>query len=340
MGEKRKRLMIASGIILVLLVVSAGLWTGQRWLAQPMRTQFGSPYPPMSTSIPVSSAAASPLLFGTNLSLYDGNDQFLTSTSTRSQLQQMHINIIRMPVRPGLSNVVELKAAQAIRSIGAYAVVSLRGAIDSKALADDTQIIQDMNSVFGHTTVFYEYGNEENLLGIDVNHFIASWNAVVPQLKRIALNGKFIGPVTSQYDQDYLAAFLRSANPRPDEISWHEYTCEDSWADALCIARIDNWTKHISNARQAMMATIGTTLPIMITEWNYAPNAHNNDGKINDSAFMTAWTTRALETLAANHIFASMQYACTNSVYAIIAADSALTAQGQAMQIMYQRLIA
>ncbi|HYK85983.1 MAG TPA: hypothetical protein VEV19_11485 [Ktedonobacteraceae bacterium] len=290
-------------------------------------------------SVVTTSKHVSPLLFGTNLSLYDSNDQVLQSASTRSQLAQMHFRIIRMPVRPTLSNATEIQAAQAIRSMGAYALVVLRGAVDNNVLADDIRIIQDMNSVYGRFTVFYEYGNEEDLLGIDVNHYIASWNAIVPQLKRVALNGQFIGPVNYQYDQNYLATFLQNANPRPDEISWHEYTCDASSSDATCLSNIDYWTNHIANARATMQATLHTVLPIMITEWNYAPNANANDGKINDGNFMSTWTTKALQTLAANRIFASMQYTSTNSVYALVHNDGTLSVQGITIKSLYQRMI-
>src|SRR5205823_3526477 len=100
-----------------------------------------------------------------------------------------------------------------------------------------------------------------------------------------------------------------------------------------------NWTNHINDARSAMTQTIGTALPIMITEWNYAPNARANDGKINNSSFMSTWTTQAIETLAANRVFASMQYACTNSIYAVVAKDGTPTAQGLAIKNAYQRMI-
>jgi hypothetical protein len=280
--------------------------------------------------------AVSPLLFGTNLSLFSSNDQVLNSPGTRAQLQHMHIRIIRMPVRPELSNDTEIQAAQAIQSIGAYALVVLRGAVDTTVLADDTRLINDMNSVFGKTVVYYEYGNEEDLLGVDVNRYTDSWNTIIPQLKHIALNGQFIGPVNYHYDPAYLSTFLQHADPRPDEVSWHEYACDDSWSNSLCIAGIDHWTNDINDARNVMAATISKPLPIMITEWNYAPNAHLNDGKIDNSSFMSTWTTKALKTLAANHIFASMQYACTNSVYALIRDDGTLTAQGTAMKTLYE----
>ena len=293
--------------------------------------------PPKNVHIP--SDSVSPLLFGTNLSLNDSNDQVLQSAATRTALANLHFRIIRMPVRPTLSNDVEIQAAQAIKSIGAYALVSLRGAVDANVLADDTRIINDLNSVYGQTVVFYEYGNEEDLLGVNVANYTASWNTIVPQLKRIALNGHFIGPVNYRYDRAYLTTFLQQANPRPDEISWHEYTCDDASDNATCIANISSWTTHINDARNAMLTTLHTALPIMITEWNYAPNAQNNDGKINDSNFMTTWTTRALFTLAASRIFASMQYACTDSVYALVSNNGTPTAQGITIGNLYQRMI-
>lgn len=281
----------------------------------------------------------SPLLFGTNLSLFDRNDQVLNSSTTRNLLQQMHSRIIRMPVRSNLSEATEIAAAQVIKNLGAIPLVALHGAVDANVLADDTRIISDMNRIFGNSTVYYEYGNEEDLLGIDVARYTASWNAIVPQLKRIATQGQFVGPVNYQYDRAYLTSFLRNASPRPDEVSWHEYTCDDSWSNDICISHIAHWTNHISDARDAMISAIGSTLPIMITEWNYAPNAVPNDGKNNNPSFMTTWTTRALQTLAANRIFASMQYSCTNTAISLIASAGTLTTQGQIFLSQYQQMI-
>ncbi|MFL5655216.1 MAG: hypothetical protein ACJ8CB_13710 [Ktedonobacteraceae bacterium] len=341
-----KRLRMPAFILIIAVVaflLGIGSWT--RWNRVPSAGKpIGSPgtahpSPVITSGIPPgNNASVSPLIFGTNLSLFDGNDQVLNSAATRNELQQMHFRIIRMPVRSSLSNGTEIQAAQAIKSMGAYALVILRGAVDANVLADDTRLVHDMNNVFGNTIVFYEYGNEEDLLGVSVNRYIDSWNTIIPQLKRIALHGQFIGPVNYHYDRAYLSAFLQHANPRPDEVSWHEYSCDDSSSNETCISHIDHWTNHISDARNAMAAAIGTALPIMITEWNYAPNANAGDGKINNSSFMTTWTARAVETLAANRVFASMQYACTNSVYAVVKGDGTPTAQGIAMQNLYQRM--
>lgn len=296
-----------------------------------------------TSQLPTSSIAlippVSPFLFGTNLSLFNSNDQVLSSSTTRTLLQSMHARIIRMPVRSSLSEATEIAAAQMIKGLGATPLLVLRGAVDANVLADNSRIINDMNRIFGNSLVYYEYGNEEDLLGVDVTGYTASWNAIVPQLKRIALNGQFIGPVNFQYDRTYLTTFLQHASPRPDEVSWHEYTCDDSWSSDICISHIDNWTKHISDARAAMAATIGTALPIMITEWNYAPNAVPNDGKNNNSSFMTTWTGKALQTLAANRIFASMQYSCTDTAIPMISSNNTPTSQGMVFQNQYVQMI-
>lgn len=287
-----------------------------------------------STNMPIS-----PLLFGTNLGLFTSNDQILTSPTARNLLQQMHMRIIRMPLRSSLSEATEIAAARTIKNLGATPLVVLHGAIDADALTVDTRIISAMNAIFGRQTVYYEYGNEDDWNGADVMTYTHSWNSIVPQLKRLALHGQFVGPVNYQYERDYLTTFLQHANPRPDAISWHEYSCLDTSAKDICISQIDYWTQHIADARNVMVSTIGTALPIMITEWNYAPNAVPNDGKVNDAAFMTAWTTKALQTLAANRVFASMQYSCTNTVISLIDDHNALTTQGQVVQNEYQRIM-
>jgi hypothetical protein len=348
-NNHRKRLLFSLLlIILALFLASTGIWalvskshgSGNISLYRNSPTPNNpGPTPDWTSGIQIPGGTISPLLFGTNLSLYDSSDQFLNSQQTQTQLQQLHMRIIRMPVRPSLSNQTEIQAAVAIRNVQAIPLVILRGAVDASVLVDDTRIVNDMNAVFGNGLVYYEYGNEEDLLGINSSNFVSSWNTIVPQLKRIAHHAQFIGPVTSTYNHDYLTTFLQQAKPRPDAISWHEYTCDDSWSNTLCIARINNWTNHITDARQVMTTTLHTTLPIMITEWNYAPNAQSGDGKINNSSFMANWTTKALETLAANHVLASMQYTCTNSVYALVNGNNAVSAQGITMQKLYQQMI-
>jgi len=288
----------------------------------------------------------SPYIFGTNLGLFDTGDQFLNSAVTRNMMQQMHVRMIRMPVRSNLSMNTEIQAAQAIKSIGAAPLVILRGLRNPNFVAENIAIVQAMNQVFGKSPVYYEFSNEDDLAGIGVNEYLNAWNIAIPKVKPLALNAVFIGPVNYQYDRDYLSAFLQKANPKPDMISWHEYTCSYKWAADVCLSHIDNWTNHINDARSTMQSTIGQTLPLLITEWNYCPDQllqgngqPFSDGKYNNTAFITAWTAKALQTLAANRVFASMHYSATNTALPIVSPDGTITPQGMAFQAAYQQII-
>jgi hypothetical protein len=329
------RALIVLSVVLVVLIIGAGSWfLLSRQQAQ--SRQDGAAHTPATTQ---NSNEVSPLLFGTNLGLFNGNDQVLRSEPTRAALQQMHPRIIRMPVRQELTNAVEIQAAQTIKALGAVPLVVLHSVNGGDVVAADTNIIKAMNSVFGKSIVYYEFGNEDDWAGVSATTYTKAWNQVIPQMKQVALNGQFVGPVNYQYDPTFLRTFLQQAQPRPDEISWHEYTCSYKWPADQCIANIDNWNKHISDSRAAMQATIGIELPIMITEWNYAPDAAYNDGKNNNNAFMTTWTTKALQTLANNHIFASMQYSCTNTAIPLVDNDNNITFQGAIFEQLYVKMI-
>jgi hypothetical protein len=281
----------------------------------------------------------SPLIFGTNLALLNSQDQVLTSQAAQACLQQMHISIIRLPMRSNLDSATIQAAAHVVKQLGAVPLVVLHGVVDQNALQDDIAIINTMNGVFGNDKVYYEYGNNEDLVQVSAKVYTDSWNANVGVLKRLAPDGSFIGPVTYQYRAGYLGYFLQHAQPRPDAVSWHAYACSRTSSDAKCLASLSEWTNHVRDARAQINSTLHTTLPIMITEWNYAPDTTRNDGKNNDSAFMTTWTTKALQTLAKSGVFAAMQYAATNTNINLIDSTNALTVQGTVMQKQYETLV-
>jgi hypothetical protein len=54
---------------------------------------------------------------------------------------------------------------------------------------------------------------------------------------------------------------------------------------------------------------------------------------------MTTWTTKALQTLAANNIFAAMQYSCTNYTIPLVDSHNAMTTQGTVFQNQYQNIV-
>jgi hypothetical protein len=289
-----------------------------------------STQPAGSQPLPVGATSS---LLGTNLNLHSSSDLILTSAAAQNLLRQIGPGFIRIPTPDSLSEASLTKAAQVVKSMGAKPVVILDGdKINPNALENDKRIIQIMNSVFPGQVVYYEYGNEQDFFGpVSAKDYTDSWNRIIPELKKIAPAGHFIGPVNYQYSRDYLKYFLLNAKPRPNEVSWHEYTCGDdsSWTKETCIQRIDNWSVHFADARSIMASSIGTTLPIMISEWNYTPNPLSSDGKYTDDTFMTTWTNKALKNLAANGIFGAMQYSCSNYPIALIKSDSTLSAQGK-----------
>jgi len=280
--------------------------------------------------VPRPPAPPSPLLFGTNMGLFTANDQIVTNPATQQLLRANGVAIMRIPSRFTLSDETELAALRAVKTIGAAPLVILHGATDANALADDLHLLGLIQSVFGAGPVYIEFGNEEDLAGVDVTRYSDAWNQVVPQLKTQAPTYKFIGPVTYTYNPAYVAAFDKHANPRPDFNSWHEYVCNPTNTDSYCMEHINNWNTHIALTNDAVKAAIGTTLPFMITEWNLDPQ---QDPRYSNAAFIQPWTTKAIQTLeanAANGLFAAMQYCATNNQgFNLIDGQNALTPQGE-----------
>ena len=296
-----------------------------------------SPATPTAIPTPRSTIVGSPLLYGTNLVLAGANDPILTSAVNQRLLEQIHVQIVRMPIRMGAPESVNVQAAQMIKNMGAVPDVILHSEQSAQLQAINILVITDMNRIFGNTRVYYEFGNEDDLQQVTPAAYTAAWAVSIPALKQKALNGWFIGPVTYHYDPVYLAYFVNHAKPVPDAVSWHEYGCRPNDTIAFCMAHLSNWTLQIQNAYDIISAA-GKSLPVMITEWNYDAIATANDGKNNNSAFMHDWTMAALQTLAKNHVYAAMQYACTNSIMPLIA-GGALAPQGKAFYDSYQQLV-
>jgi hypothetical protein len=336
--EPAKRILFLAAIIVgVIMVISVGMSS--------MLDLFHSPPPAQhkASATPAEPKNISPLLFGTNLDFSTqrtGSQQALPSTQVSTLLQSMHLQIVRVTVPENPSATALKSIAQYVQGLKTAPLISLHGPLYPRAQADNTLVVQTMKQVFGDTTVYYEYGDEEDALGITADQYTAAWNANVPPLKRLAPTAHFIGPVTYRYDPDYLRAFLQKAQPKPDEVSWHEFACDGAWSKQQCINGINEWGGHLTSARAMMKPLFGTPLPIMITEWNYAANARNDDGKSTDNTFLSSWTKTALQTFAANQVFASMQYSGIKSSVPLINTTEQLTMQGQVMRSLYEQFFA
>jgi len=297
-----------------------------------------SPHPPSarpsggpsaSPSLPVTTPAR---LFGTNMPLFDANEQMLTNPGTRAVLRAWQIPFIRVPFRRALSDGVELSALEVIRDIGAQPMVIVQGATDENALADDVHELQLVASVFGADTVDVEYGNEEDVAGVDAVRYTQSWNAVVPTLTSQHPTYKFVGPVNFQWNPPYIAYFVAHAKPAPNYVSWHEYVCDPSASSDYCTQHIARWAVHVAETNAAERGAIGHTVPFFISEWNMDGSA---DPRYSDPMMIGPWTARAiaeLESQIPHGLAGAMQY-CADSHgdgFQLIDADDHLTPQGRA----------
>lgn len=285
-----------------------------------------------------SALAASPvssLVWGTNLSLLNAQDFFLSNPTTVKLTQQMHVQLIRFPYRGDFA--VTEAAAKQIAALHTTPLLILPYGIEQ--VPTDTALIQMMNRVFGTQRVYYEFGNEQDVPangGISAAAYTASWNVVIAQVKPLAPAGRFIGPVTSHADPASLRAFLKQANPRPDAVSWHEETCGSKDLDTICMQRITTWGTHIQQARTTMQQVLGRVLPIAITAytWNAHPQA---DARATNSAFLGTWMSTAIAELIRDTVFAATQSALTTTALPLIDERAqTLTAAGIVFQSTFE----
>ncbi len=233
-------------------------------------------------------------VFGVNMPLFGANEQMVTNAGTRTIFAAWNTRVIRMPFRASLSDAVELQGLNAIKSIGATPLVVVHGAVDANVIADDTHLLALTAQVFGSSLVYVEYGNEEDLAGIDAAAYTSSWNATVPILRWLHPTYQFIGPVNFAYNPAYVGYFVGHARPVPDVVSWHEYVCTAAQSTAYCMAHIANWQTHVTYTNFAEAVAIGHTVPFMFTEWNMDPQ---DDPRYLDATVIGPWVTAAVQQL-------------------------------------------
>jgi|GEM_PF-2521356 len=287
-----------------------------------------------------SSAAStvSPLIFGTNLGLYDASDQFLTSAATRQQMKNIHISLVRMPIRAvGCPSTWEVQAAQYIHDLGMSPIVILKFSQTDPTTAAKC-VIQQMNNIYGNSVVYYEFGNERDINGVDQTTYTNTWNQVISQVKSTVINGKFVGPVNGYPNTSYIAYFVNNANPAPDYVSYHQYTCSSSSTAPDCLSKIPTYATHLNEIKTAIAQTGKPVPPIMLTEWNYDPVPPNPDSRVTAS-FEQQYTQAMLSELANDGFFAATHYVVTGSGgYQLIDSSGNLTPEGQTFGQMYDSL--
>jgi hypothetical protein len=323
---------IVASIAAVMLIASLLIINIPDRLSSSATNKSVTPTP--TQSAPISSA--SPLIFGTNLDLSANRDQVLATLSPA--LVNVPVRSVRLAPSSNLKDAELKNIALTLKNMDVVPIVVLQDLLTPNAMATNTRIVKAMQSAFAGETVRYEYGDEEDALAVSAATYTAGWNKAIPELKKLAPGALFLGPVTYRFDRTYLKTFLKNAKPQPDEVSWHEYSCNNDWEKQSCLRHIADWTKHIQNARTVMRSTMGKEVHVIISAWNYAANSRANDHKGKDAAFIKNWNTRALQTLAENHVFAAMHCSCLGTATDLISDSGALTTPGAVFHATYLTL--
>jgi hypothetical protein len=248
----------------------------------------------------------SSFLFGTNDTQEWSNNNIETNTSLQLALQNNHLTLMRT---------FFFDESQADGHVTTDSEIEIRlKTIENMGMTCLGVLSNIFNVHFNeHVVAFagnrcrlYEFGNEPDDNGISKTIYVRQWNTVIPLLRRINPQAKFIGPVVA-YTPDYMQGFLtgvKASNILPDAISLHWYGCRQLPEDQ-CLAQASIVGGVVSEVHQLMQKIMGKDLPVGVTAWNFDPgNPPPSYGA--EKNFITQFTTRALESM----IQARVAFAC------------------------------
>lgn len=173
-------------------------------------------------------------------------------------------------------------------------------------VAFDTHLV----TLLGKRCNIYEFGNEPDYNGIAIHDYITQWNLVIPRLKKINPQARFIGGAGAglNYTQQFLEG-AKASGVLPDAIDIHWYPC---WKDtpATCLPKATSVIADVQQYRAMIQATVGYALPVGVGEWNMDPGSNFSLG--NNAAFMAAFTKIALNSLIQLKVIFANQFEAAN----------------------------
>jgi hypothetical protein len=162
----------------------------------------------------------------------------------------------------------------------------------------DPAFLKHVVSYAGDRCNLYEFGNEpDSSNDLNILGYIQNWNNLIPQLRKINHNAKFIGPVVADYKQvqPFLYA-VKASGILPDAISFHWYPCVEGDTTSSCLSKAATFAQVTTQVKQWVQNILGKTLPVGITEWNYnADNPPTSYGQ--DPVFMRQFSIAALDSM-------------------------------------------
>ena len=241
-------------------------------------------------------------LFGTNDTYEFFGHNIQTEPTIQEGLRNAGFTLIRSFFPDDASDTVIEKRIRAIENSGAQCL----GVITNISnVAFDEHLVRYL----GDRCQMYEFGNEPDYNGISVDTYLQQWNSVIPLLRHINPDAKFIGPVTHNFlgNYNFMKVFLEGVKASailPDAVSFHWYPCFKE-SQQSCQDKAKSVTSIVQTVRKLVQSTLGKDLPIGITEWNYDPT-NPPPAYGDDPVFITRFTTDALHSM----IQAAVAIAC------------------------------
>lgn len=256
----------------------------------------------------------SSFLFGSNDTQEWSQDNIETNPAVQQALKAAHFTLLRTfffahSLADGHAT-TDAEIEQRIATVENSGMVCLGVLFDITNVPFLTHVVR----LLGPRCNLYEFGNEPDL-GDGAGHYqysiqtyLKQWNSVVPQLRSINPQAKFIGPATSTaqghfchylndgesscYLQDFLTG-VRASGVLPDAISFHWYPCYQE-SEASCLAKASSYAEVTAQVKDWVNSILGKNLPVGITEWNYDPGVPPPSY---GDEFMTKFSTDALHAM-------------------------------------------
>ncbi len=250
----------------------------------------------------------SSFLFGTNDTQEWAGDNVETNPAIQQALKAAHFTLMRTfffdkSLADGHAT-TDAEIEQRIQTVENSGMICLGVFPDFLDTAFTIHVVRYL----GSRCNLYEFGNEPDYNGYTVQQYLQQWNKVIPQLRQINPQAKFIGPVISNdtgnqcddlvadvpdcFLQQFLSG-VKSSGVLPDAVSFHWYPCYGV-TETSCLAKASSYAQVTNEVRCVVHATLGKNLPVGITEWNYDASVPPPDY---GTTFIQQFTTQALMSM-------------------------------------------
>ena len=248
----------------------------------------------------------SSFLFGTNDTQEWAGDNVETDPAVQQALKDAHFTLMRTfffdkSLADGHAT-TDAEIEQRIQTVEKTGMACLGVLVNVMNAAFAEHVVRYL----GSRCNLYEFGNEPDYNGISLEDYIKQWNTIIPLLRQINPQAKFIGPVTAgPCDDDisltdtscFLIGFLQGvkiSGVLPDAVSFHWYPCYQGETEARCLSSASTYGQEYRKVATWVQSVLGKYLPVGISEWNYDPGVPPSDY---GEAFMRQFTTDALQSM-------------------------------------------